>query len=54
MQFSQGADGIKIYGQESSQIPLNPNYYRPFGATSDIGGAQCTPLLVMHVPLVLS
>ena len=22
---------------------FNPTYYRPFGATSDIGGAQCTP-----------
>ena len=25
------------------KVILNPTYYRPFGATSDIGGAQCTP-----------
>ena len=31
---------------------VNPTYYGPFGATSDIGGAQFTPLLVMHVLLV--
>ena len=24
-------------------MDFNPTYYRPFGATSDIGGAQCTP-----------
>ena len=34
---------------------FNPTYYRPFGATSDIGGGHnVPPLLVMHVPLVLS
>ena len=30
-----------IANQASANI--NPTYYRPFGATSDIGGAQCTP-----------
>ena len=39
----------------TSPIVFNPTYYRPFGATSDIGGGTMyPPLLVMHVPLVLS
>ena len=34
---------------------FNPTYYGPFAATPDIGGegAQCTLLLVMHVPIGL-
>ena len=32
---------------------VNTTHYGPFGATPDIGGAHCIPLLVMHIPVVL-
>ena len=39
----QGTKTTYLNQGEKLPYTLNPTYYRPFGATSDIGGAQCTP-----------
>ena len=45
---------IRVTKESLSVNLLNPTYYGPFKATSDIGRGTMCPAIVMHVPFVIS